>query len=146
MMTARTLAPRTRLRLGAALFVTIWLGLASRRWPLPGLFAEYTGDALYAVAAFWAIALLRPALPAPWLLLAAWGAATAVELSQLVRLDWLDAVRATRLGGLLLGHGFQAADLVAYAVGAGAAFVADLLGLVRERPQALAVAWPEADD
>lgn len=126
-------AGRTRVRIAATLFFTIWLGLASRRWPLPGVFAEYTGDALYAVAAYWAIALLCPAWPAAGLALAAFGASAAVEASQLVHLGWLDSLRETRLGGLLLGHGFQTADLVAYAVGTLVALTADRLGLTHER-------------
>ena len=40
--------------------------------------------------------------------------------------DWLQDLRATRLGGLLLGHGYQAADLVAYGVGALLAGCADV--------------------
>lgn len=129
------LAPpsRTRVRLAAALGVTIWLGLASRRWPLPGFLAEYTGDALYAVAAYWAIALLRPAWPAFGLALAAWGASAAVEISQLFHPPWLDAIRATRPGALVLGHGFKPEDLAAYAAGAGLAFALDAAGLMRER-------------
>ena len=125
--------PRTRVKLAAALGVTVWLGLASRRWPLPGVFAEYTGDALYAVAAYWAIALLRPAWPAAALAAAAWGASAAVEASQLFHPPWLDAIRATRPGALLLGHGFKVEDLAAYAVGAGLAFALDAAGLMRER-------------
>lgn len=124
---------RTRPRLAAALFFTVWLGLASRRWPVPGLLAEYTGDALYAVAAYWAIALVRPAWPALALMGAAFGASAAVEALQLVHVGWLDDLRATRLGGLLLGHGFQTADLVAYALGAAAAYGLDRLGLTHER-------------
>ena len=46
-------APRTRRRpwLLAALAAVVALGLLSRRHPLPGILAEYTGDALYTVAA-----------------------------------------------------------------------------------------------
>ncbi len=130
---AMTKAKRTRVRLAAALGVTVWLGLASRRWPLPGVFAEYTGDALYAAAVYWAIALLRPSLPAHWLALAAWGVSAAVEVGQLVHLGWLDTIRGTRLGGLLFGHGFKGEDLLAYAVGAAMAFALDRLGVTQER-------------
>jgi len=56
-------------------------------------------------------------------------------VSQLVQIGWLDALRATRLGGLLLGHGFQTADLVAYAVGTLVALTADRFGLTHERVQ-----------
>ena len=124
---------RVRVRIAAALFFTVWLGLASRRWPLPGIFAEYTGDALYAVAAYWAFALLRPRWPVLLLAACAFGASALVELSQLAHDPALDALRATRLGGLLLGHGFQLADLGAYAIGAGVAALLDRLGLTHDR-------------
>ena len=42
-----------------------------------------------------------------------------VEISQLIRGDWLDTIRSTRLGMLLLGRGFLWSDLVAYAGGTG---------------------------
>jgi hypothetical protein len=32
---------------------------------------------------------------------------------------WIDAIRATRLGGLILGYGFLWSDLVCYAAGVG---------------------------
>ena len=61
--------------------------------------------------------LLRPIDP----LLATAGLALltafTVEISQLVRVDWLDTIRSTRLGPLLLGRGFLWSDLVAYAGG-----------------------------
>jgi hypothetical protein len=129
--------PRSRTKLAALLAATVALGLASRRWPLPGVFAEYTGDGLYAVAAFWALALVAPGARGGALALAAFGASGLVELAQLVHGGWLDAVRATRVGGLLLGHGFQVADLVAYGVGAVLAWGADRALLRNASPSPL---------
>lgn len=54
--------------------------------------------------------------------------AAAVECSQLAQTGWLDAVRRTPAGRLLLGQGFQAADFVAYAAGALLAMALDALG------------------
>lgn len=101
-----------------ALVATVALGLASRAWPLPGLLAEHTGDALYAVALFWGLAWLGPRRPWWQLSAMAWLASAAVELSQLATWPWIMGLRATRLGALVLGHGFQWADLLAYAIGA----------------------------
>ena len=39
------------------------------------------------------------------------------EFSQLYRAPWIDAVRATRLGALVLGQGFLWSDLWCYAAG-----------------------------
>jgi len=113
--------PRARALAAFALALTIPAGLASRRWPLPGVLAEYLGDALYAVAAAWAFALLWPGWTPRRIALAAFGASALVELSQLWHPAWLDTVRGTMMGRLLLGSGFQLADLVAYALGALAA-------------------------
>lgn len=122
-MTVRPQTPGRRLRpaIAAALLATAALGLLSRRYPLPGLLAEHTGDALYATAAFWLFALLRPAAPTRTLALAAFAFAAAVEASQLLSWPWLRDLRANRLGALLLGQGFQWADLAAYAAGAALA-------------------------
>ena len=118
------------------LAVTIALGLLSRRHPLPGLLAEYTGDALYTVAVFWCAAFVRPGWPGGRLAVLAAAFAAAIECSQLLSPGWLCELRATRLGALLLGQGFQWADLLAYAVGAAVAWGIDRLLVVSGRPPA----------
>ncbi|MCU0862150.1 MAG: DUF2809 domain-containing protein [Planctomycetes bacterium] len=118
--------PRRRRLVAAALTVVVALGLLSRRFPLPGILAEYTGDALYATAAFGLFALLAPAARTRTLGLAAFGFAAAVEAAQLLDWPWLQTLRSHRLGALLLGQGFQWADLVAYAAGAALGCVGDV--------------------
>ena len=49
--------------------------------------------------------------------LAALAFSFAIELSQLYHAPWLDAVRATFVGHLVLGSGFMWGDLIAYALG-----------------------------
>ena len=41
----------------------------------------------------------------------------AIELSQLYHAEWIDAIRKTRIGGLILGFGFLWSDLISYGVG-----------------------------
>jgi hypothetical protein len=41
----------------------------------------------------------------------------AIETSQLYHAPWIDAVRATRLGSLVLGSGFVWSDFACYAAG-----------------------------
>jgi hypothetical protein len=53
-----------------------------------------------------------------------------IEISQLYHAPFIDSIRQTRLGGLVLGFGFLWSDLVAYAVGG-------LVGLVLETFQLL---------
>ncbi len=40
-----------------------------------------------------------------------------VEVSQLYHAPWIDSIRQTTLGGLVLGFGFLWTDLVCYSVG-----------------------------
>ncbi len=118
-------SPSRRFRAATAFAAVVVSGLASRRWPLPGPFAEHTGDAAYAMAAFF---LLRVVLPdRPWLVAAAaaLGFSAAVEASQALRWQWLVDLRATRVGALCLGQGFQWADLGAYAIGVAVAAALD---------------------
>ena len=58
----------------------------------------------------------RPTLHiALFALTVAWG----IEFSQLYQADWINEIRATRIGGLLLGHGFLLSDIIVYALGVG---------------------------
>ena len=43
-----------------------------------------------------------------------------VEISQLYHAPWIDALRLTALGGLMLGFGFLWSDLACYTVGVAA--------------------------
>lgn len=101
------------------LVVTIALGLATRRFSLafPLFVARYGGDALWAAMILWLVALLRPIAATRSLALVALGISFAVEISQLYRAPWVDAIRATRAGALVLGQGFLWSDLVSYSVG-----------------------------
>lgn len=119
------MSPRPRGPVVGALAAAIALGLLSRRFPLPGVLAEHTGDALWTVAAFCLVALAAPSAAGPRLAAVAWLLAAAVEASQLLDWPWLRAVRGTTAGALLLGQGAKAADLVAYAAGALLAWGAD---------------------
>ena len=109
------------------------LGLGSRSgaaW-LPPFVAEYAGDTLWTMMVYVSLLFVWPRLS----VLQAGGAALAisfgVEFSQLYRAPWIDAVRAHRLGALVLGHGFLASDLVCYTV--GALLAAGVDGLLAQR-------------
>lgn len=104
--------------IAATLFV-IALGLASRKWPslLPAVLGKYPGDALWAAMMF-ALCCIAWPRGATWRLAAiALAICWAVEVSQLYHAPWIDAIRATPPGHLVLGSAFHAVDLVAYAVG-----------------------------
>lgn len=112
------------------------MGLASRRYPTlqPAWLAEYAGDALWAAAVYWGFALLRPRARVGLLLAMALATSVGVELSQLYRAPWLDAIRSTWPGALVLGQGFLWTDLALYSLGVATAAAIDALFVVRNPP------------
>ncbi|MCA9130161.1 MAG: DUF2809 domain-containing protein, partial [Planctomycetales bacterium] len=48
-----------------------------------------------------------------------------VEFSQLYHASWIDSIRRTTLGGLVLGFGFLWSDLVCYGIGITLGVVAE---------------------
>lgn len=114
---------------------TILIGLAVARGGLPLSLAvrDKLGDALWAVMMF---SLVSAAAPRAGLLRRAGvavGICFAVELSQLYHAPSVDALRRTMLGHLVLGSGFDAGDLVAYAVGVFVAASVERIGRRRAR-------------
>jgi len=126
--------PRSRLRYAAAVIATIAAGLASRAWAahLPWWLAKNAGDALYATMIALGLGLLAPRARLRWIAIAALAWCWAVELLQLVRAPWLDAIRATTPGHLVLGQGFHGFDLVCYAIGVALAIALER-GVLRRR-------------
>ncbi len=109
------------------LLLTIAMGLGSRRFGamLPTLVAKYAGDVLWATMVFWLLAIAWPGAARLRLGAAALTVAWAVECSQLYRAPWLDALRATAIGALVLGQGFLWSDLLCYGVGVALAVLVD---------------------
>ena len=58
----------------------------------------------------------------------------AVEVSQLYKAPWIDTIRRTTLGGLVLGYDFVWSDLACYAVGVGLGVVIEVCWEVRTCP------------
>ena len=94
-------------------------GLSSRRYSvaLPPFLADYAGDTLWAVMVFVMIGLLGPDWTSTRVAVAALLVSYGVEISQLYHAPWIDSVRDTRLGGLVLGYGFLWSDIACYTVG-----------------------------
>jgi hypothetical protein len=103
------------------LATTIVLGLGSRRFGsvLPGFIASYAGDTLWALALFLFLGLLLPRMATGGVAALALAGSLLVEVSQLYHAPWIDSVRRTTIGGLILGFGFLWSDLACYAAGVG---------------------------
>lgn len=108
-----------------ALALVIATGLLWRSgWlPLPPFLVKYGGDSLWALAVFLGLGFTFPRGTTFRIALGAVAISWVVEFLQLYHAPWLDAIRATLPGRLILGRTFNAPDLVAYVIGvvAGAA-------------------------
>jgi hypothetical protein len=108
--------------------VAVIAGLASRRYrgQLPAFMAEYAGDTLWALMLFFLVSTLISGRPILARAAVSLFLALLVEISQLYHAPWIDSIRQTTVGGLVLGFGFLWTDLVCYSVGVG-------IGAVTER-------------
>ncbi len=85
--------------------------------PLPHWLSNNGGDALWALMVFVGFGFLLPRASTWVVALLALTFAWGVEFSQLYHAPWIDAIRATIPGRLVLGNTFNWPDLPAYAVG-----------------------------
>ena len=107
-----------RKRVHHALFIaaTIAVGLFSRSRFTPFDY-PHIGDALYALMIFFGVGFLFPRMSSPRVVALSVGFCFLLEFGQLYQADWINAIRSTRLGGLVLGFGFLWGDLISYTVG-----------------------------
>lgn len=98
--------------------IVMILGLLSRKvQDLPQIISAYSGDILWALMVFLLIAFILNKKSTLFIISLAIIFSYAVEISQLYHAQWIDAIRGTTLGGLVLGFGFLWSDLVCYTVG-----------------------------
>jgi hypothetical protein len=94
------------------------MGLASRRFFSEVTFVKaYVGDVLWALMVFFCLAFVARNWPARTVAFMTLFFSFGIELSQLYHAPWIDAIRATRLGGLVLGFTFVWCDLLCYSLG-----------------------------
>lgn len=111
---------RNRVTYALAVAAVILLGLLSRSAladALPMFLSTYAGDTLWALALFLTIGLVFPGLRLAVVVGMTIAISFSVELSQLYHAEWIDSIRRTHLGALVLGSGFKWSDLLCYSVG-----------------------------
>ncbi|WP_035609707.1 DUF2809 domain-containing protein [Haloferula sp. BvORR071] len=100
-----------------ALTIGAGLLLRSRFVSLPEPVEKYGGDLLWALMAFFGFGLLFHRSSTRRFGLISLGFAWGIEFLQLYHAPWIDGIRATRIGHLILGSTFNPPDLLAYAAG-----------------------------
>ena len=100
-------------------FFVVLLGLASRKFAgyLPVFVAKNAGDALWAAMVYFGVRGIFPYKKPVFAFTAALSFSFLIEFSQLYQAPWINKIRHTLLGALILGQGFLAVDLVRYACG-----------------------------
>lgn len=127
---------RNRLLYAALITIVIILGLYSRRMAdvIPSFLNIYLGDALWGLMTFICFGFIFRVMKTKSVALIGISFCYLIELSQLYHANWIDNIRKTTLGGLVLGYGFLSSDLLAYSIGIGIGVVAELLyGMIIRR-------------
>lgn len=107
--------------------IVMMLGLLSRKVQgLPQIISAYSGDILWALMLFLLIAVIFNKKSTMFIISLAIIFSYGVEISQLYHAPWIDSIRATTLGGLVLGFGFLWSDLVCYTLGIGVGAIIDI--------------------
>ena len=112
---------RRRSHLVAAVFATVAMGLVSRKYPwlFPSVLGKYPGDALWAQMVYWAVGFVFPSASIAKVASYALAVSYADELSQLYQAPWINQMRGTSMGHLVLGSAFSWIDMLSYTVGVG---------------------------
>ena len=109
-----------------AVILTIALGLSSRYFnTLPHFIESHAGDTLWAMMVYFLFRFFfvnRSKYVALYLTVSF---CFIVEFSQLYQANWINTIRDTLLGALILGKGFLGIDLLRYSVGIVIAFIVD---------------------
>jgi glycopeptide antibiotics resistance protein len=102
-----------------AVIITILLGLASRKFGylLFSFLAENAGDVLWAMMVYFGFRFLFLKENMLTSILLSFLFSFGIEFSQLYQENWINQIRGTLLGALVLGKGFLTVDLIRYTTG-----------------------------
>ncbi|MBU3144205.1 DUF2809 domain-containing protein [Clostridium sp. CF012] len=128
---------RNRLLYAVMIIIVIILGLGSRKLTdvLPAFLNIYLGDALWALMIFIGVSFIFREMETKIISLIGISFCYLIELSQLYHSNWIDNIRRTTLGGLVLGYVFSWSDLLGYAIGTLVGVIIEILWGVIQRPK-----------
>ncbi len=121
---------RSRPIYALATLIIIAAGLASRSAAashIPPFLATYAGDTLWALTVFLVLGFIFPRAPTAAIAAAAIAISFSVEFSQLYQAPWINQLRQSLPGKLLLGAGFLKSDLLCYVTGIALGSLAEIL-------------------
>jgi hypothetical protein len=119
---------RNRFWIITGLIAVIGLGLASRKYPLfPAFLGKYPGDAFWAMMVYFGIAFIKPSARVKIVGIVSLAIACLDEFSQMYQVQWLNSIRDTTIGHLILGSMFSWNDIMSYLVGIAIAICIDLV-------------------
>jgi hypothetical protein len=115
-----------------AVIIIIALGLLSRRIPA---IPQWIGDVLWALMVYLIIRAILIAAPLKQVVFISLLFCFAIEFSQLYQAEWINNLRRTLPGRLILGQGFLWGDLLAYTLGVGLGYGLSQIGLFSNQRQ-----------
>ena len=118
-----------------AVVITILLGLASRKFS-PLLFsflAENAGDVLWAMMVYFGFRFLFLKKSIVTAIFLSFLFSFGIEFSQLYQEDWINQIRGTLMGALILGKGFLIIDLIRYTIGIVIASCLDRVKVIKKQ-------------
>jgi hypothetical protein len=103
------------------------VGYTSRQYyPTSGTFIhDYVGDAIWAGMIYFGFRMIQSQIICLKSAICAIIFCFAIEFLQLYHAPWIESLRHTKIGGLILGFEFVWSDLVSYTIGILIAFMID---------------------
>lgn len=111
----------TRVQYCFIVLAVIALGLLSRKLPVP----LWIGDMLWALMVYFIVRVFFIKYMVSKVAIIALLFSLCIEFSQLYQAPWINSLRQTLPGRLILGQGFLWSDLLAYTLGVGIGALAD---------------------
>ena len=108
--------PKSRTIYFILIFITIAFGLLSRH--IAGI-PLFVGDILWGLMVYFIVRFLFIRRTLKWVIIASLLFCYAIEFSQLYQAPWINNIRHTVIGGLILGEVFLWGDMLSYTVGVG---------------------------
>ncbi|WP_246138942.1 ribosomal maturation YjgA family protein [Mucilaginibacter frigoritolerans] len=115
---------KPRLSYFILIIITIILGLLSRH--IAGI-PLFVGDILWALMVYFIVRFLFITRSIKWVSIVSLLFCYAIEFSQLYQAPWINNIRHTVIGGLILGETFLWGDMLCYTIGIAIGIIVEIL-------------------